>query len=48
MVYIFIGSCGNGTGMEPLEWDGTGLVFISIPVSLFTSEPKFGRKVPHL
>jgi len=34
MVYAFTGSCGNGTGMEPVERDGTGLVFISIPVSL--------------
>jgi len=34
MVYVFTGSCGNGMGMEPVEWDGTGLVFISVPVSL--------------
>ena len=36
MVYVFTGSCGNGTGMEPVERDGTGLVFIFIPVSLST------------
>ena len=30
-VYVFSGSCGNGTGVE---WDGMELVFISIPVSL--------------
>ena len=37
MVYVFTGSCGNGTGMEPVERDGTGLVYISIPVSLSTT-----------
>ena len=34
MVYVFSESRGNETRMEPVEWDGTGLVFISIPVSL--------------
>ena len=40
MVYVFTGSCGNGMGMEPVEWNGTGLVFISIPVSLSTNHIK--------
>jgi len=29
MVYVFTGSCGNGMGMEPVEWDGTGFHFHS-------------------
>ena len=39
MVYVFTESCGNGTGMEPVERKGTGLVFISIPVSLSSQQP---------
>jgi len=27
-VYVFTGSCGNGTGMEPVERDGTGMVYV--------------------
>ena len=27
-VYVFTGSCENGTGMEPVEQDGTGTVYV--------------------
>jgi len=27
-VYVFTGSCENGTGMEPVERDGTGTVYV--------------------
>jgi len=46
MVYVFTGSCGNGTGMESVERDRTGLVFISIPVSLSIRRPCNMRASP--
>jgi len=32
MVYVFTGSCGNRTGMEPVERDGTG---VGVGVKIF-------------